>query len=179
MNTVEISKFLSYVLRHAPESIGLELDEHGWAAIDRLLELAAASGNVFSRAELEEVVATSDKKRFVIDGERIRANQGHSIAVDVELAEVEPPPVLYHGTATRFMEAISAGGLQKMQRQHVHLSKDADTAHKVGIRHGKPVILEIDTAAMRRAGHKFYLSQNGVYLTDKVPPQYITKRETE
>lgn len=173
MNRVEVSKFLSYVLRHHPEAVGVTLDPEGWIAIDELLAALAAHGRALTRAELEEVVATSDKKRFALDRERIRANQGHSIEVDLALAPQAPPEVLFHGTVDRFLESIRAKGLLKGQRTHVHLSADLDTAKKVGARRGKPVILEIDAAAMLTAGHVFFRSDNGVWLVETVPASYI------
>src|SRR3954466_12213498 len=142
LDQVRLSKFLSLVLRHQPESIGLVLDAQGWADVDDLIARAAAAEAVFSRAELEQVVATSDKKRFTIseDGLRIRAAQGHSVAVELGLTPREPPPVLFHGTATRFVDAIMARGLTPQSRQHVHLSLDEATALNVGRRHGQPII---------------------------------------
>ncbi len=172
-----ISKLMSLVLRHAPETIGVELDAHGWANIDQLLARAAQHGTAITRAQLDAVVSTSDKQRFALsdDGARIRANQGHSLpTVDLELAPSEPPALLYHGTAERFVDAIRAGGLRPGSRQHVHLSRDAGTATTVGARHGRPVVLEVDAAAMRAAGHAFYVSANGVWLAVAVPPAFIT-----
>lgn len=174
---VNTSKFLSLVLRHAPETIGLKLDENGWANIDELLQDAARHirGSNLNRELLEEIVASSDKQRFVIseDGQRIRANQGHSVAIDLALEPRVPPVELFHGTATRFLDGIFAEGLKKVSRQHVHLSPDRETALKVGQRHGKPAILSIAAAAMHADGHLFYLSDNGVWLTDQVPVKYI------
>lgn len=174
---VNASKFLSLVLRHKPEEIGLKLDAEGWADIVELLRLSSSHSPSLrlNRALLEEVVATSDKKRFALseDGLRIRANQGHSVSVDLALKPVEPPAELFHGTATRFEESIRTNGLIKQSRQHVHLSPDWPTAVKVGQRHGKPVVLRIAAKAMHTAGHPFYLSENGVWLTDSVPPEFI------
>lgn len=171
----EISKFLSLILRHQPQTIGLTLDENGWADVKELLDRSAMKGRRITRKELEEVVDSSDKKRFAFDEahRRIRANQGHSVEVDLALPVCEPPELLYHGTVGGAMDAICAEGLKKMQRQHVHLSKDWDTAFKVGGRRGKPVILIIRSAEMHRDGLVFYLSDNGVWLTDHVPPGYI------
>lgn len=173
MNRVEVSKFLSYVLRHHPEAVGVTLDAEGWIAVDVLLAALAAHGRALTLAELEEVVATSDKRRFALDGERIRANQGHSIEIDLALAPQTPPDVLFHGTVDRFLESIRLKGLLRGQRTHVHLSADLDTAKKVGARRGKPVILEIDAAAMLTAGHVFFRSDNGVWLVETVPASYI------
>lgn len=174
---VNASKFLSLVLRHKPETIGITLDAEGWADIVELLRKSSSHtpGLRLNRALLEEVVATSDKKRFTIseDGQRIRANQGHSVSVDLGLKPVEPPAELFHGTATRFEASIRAEGLIKQSRQHVHLSPDYETAVKVGQRHGKPVVLRINAKAMHEAGHEFFISENGVWLTDGVPPEYI------
>lgn len=170
-----ISKFLSLVLRHKPEEINLVLDENGWANIADLIEKAVKSGTEFTIEELEEVVETSDKKRFSFDETKtkIRANQGHSIVVDVEFEEKTPPPILYHGTAERNLDSIFKTGLEKRERHHVHLSSETDTARAVGTRYGKPVILEIDAAQMAANGFKFYVSANGVWLVDKVPPEFL------
>ena len=177
MNTqvVATSKFLSLILRHQPEKIGLSLDANGWADIEELLRLSAAKGKPLTRALLEEVVLTNDKQRFVLseDGAKIRANQGHSVSVELGLVPVVPPPVLFHGTATRFLESIRQQGLLKGSRQHVHLSPDEVTAMKVGQRHGKPVVLKIAAGKMQRDGHKFFCSANGVWLTDHVPAAFF------
>jgi len=171
----KISKFLSLILRHKPETIGLKLDTHGWAEID---ELMAKSKNIqLTRALIDEVVAQNDKQRFIIEGNKIRANQGHSIDVDLELKAVTPPDMLYHGTATRFLKSIIQTGLSKQKRQHVHLSKDIETAIMVGKRHGKVVILEVDTKRMLEEGYEFYLSENGVWLTDVVPVRYLKEQK--
>jgi putative RNA 2'-phosphotransferase len=172
----EISKFLSYVLRHAPESIGLSLDANGWADVEELLTNARKAGRRIDLATLQEVVAQNDKRRFTLskDGRRIRAAQGHSIAVDLALVPSEPPPQLYHGTATRNLDAILAEGLKPGRRQQVHLSLDPETARKVGQRHGKPAILTVDAAAMQRDGHRFVRADNGVWLTDTVPVRYLS-----
>jgi len=172
---VQLSKFLSFVLRHKPDAIGLALDAQGWADIDDLIEKGNASGTPFNRDDLLRVVETSDKKRFSIsaDGSRIRAPQGHSVSVELGLAAKEPPPILYHGTATRFVESILSEGLKPQTRQQVHLSRDEVTAHRVGQRHGKPVIFTVDAARMHAQGFSFYLADNGVWLTDQVPPQFL------
>jgi putative RNA 2'-phosphotransferase len=172
---VKISRFLSYALRHKPEAIGLALDPQGWASIDDLLRRAAAAGMPITREILDDVVATNDKRRFAVsdDGARIRASQGHSIPVDLGLDPVTPPPTLYHGTASRFLDSILRSGLQPRGRQYVHLSADRATAVQVGRRHGKPVVLAVDAAALHATGHPFYLSKNGVWLTPQVPPAFL------
>ena len=173
---VKISKFLSYVLRHQPEAIGLVLDAHGWADVDELIARAAASGTALDRDGIAAAVTTNDKQRFALssDGTRIRANQGHSVTADLALAPLAPPDVLYHGTATRFLDSIRAQGLVAGQRQHVHLSADRDTAITVGTRHGVPVVLVVDTRAMHADGLAFWRADNGVWLTDAVAPRYLT-----
>ena len=169
----KISKFLSLLLRHKPQTIGLKLDAHGWADIDEIIK---KSKNIhLNRALIDEVVAKNDKQRFSIKDNKIRANQGHSISVDLELKAITPPEMLYHGTATRFLESIMKTGLSKQKRQHVHLSKEIATAITVGKRHGEVIILEINTKTMFDNGYKFYLSENGVWLTDVVPVKYISK----
>ncbi len=170
------SKFLSLILRHQPETIGLVLDENGWADVEELLRKANDYGRPISRPLLERIVAENDKKRFAFNetGERIRASQGHSIEIDLALTPVEPPPQLFHGTATRFVESICEKGLIPGSRQHVHLSADRETAVKVGQRHGKPIVLSVDSMAMVQAGHVFFLSANGVWLTDHVPAEFLT-----
>lgn len=171
-----ISKFLSLILRHNPDKIGLQLDQAGWADVRELLTKAAHHGVIFDETTLHEVVANNSKQRFALsdDGQRIRANQGHSIDVDLELVPQTPPAVLYHGTATRFVSSIQEAGLQSQARQHVHLSQDTATAINVGQRHGKPVVLLIDAAQMHADGLLFYCSANGVWLTEHVPTRYIT-----
>lgn len=170
-----ISKFLSLILRHSPETIGLQLDENGWADVTELITKAAAHRQVFDMATLEMVVAGNDKQRFAFneDHTRIRANQGHSINVELNLVAQEPPEVLYHGTVAKFLQNIQQEGLLKMSRQHVHLSKERATAEKVGSRRGVPVILTVRSGQMFRDGISFYLSENGVWLTDAVPARYI------
>ncbi|MER7208721.1 RNA 2'-phosphotransferase [Streptosporangium sp. NPDC000239] len=171
--TVRISKYLAKHLRHRPERIGITLDAGGWVEVDTLLTAAAAHGFPFSPAELEQVVADNDKRRYVIEDGRIRANQGHSVAVDLGLPVAEPPATLYHGTVARNLAAIRAEGLRPMNRHHVHLSPDRETATRVGSRRGVPVVLVVDAAAMRAAGHEFRISANGVWLTDHVPPSFL------
>jgi putative RNA 2'-phosphotransferase len=172
---VSLSKFLSYVLRHKPESIGLTIDAQGWALIDEVIDKGKANGTVFSRADLLKLVASSDKKRFSVseDELRIRAAQGHSVTVDLGLPSREPPRTLYHGTATHFLDSILTEGLKPQSRQQVHLSADRTTAYRVAQRHGKPAILTIDALRMHASGFKFYLADNGVWLTDQVPSDYL------
>ncbi|RZB18436.1 RNA 2'-phosphotransferase [Streptomyces sp. F001] len=171
--TVKVSKYLSKHLRHQPELIGLTLDEGGWVEIDTLIAAAAAHGFRFTREELDHVVATNDKKRFAIEGPRIRASQGHSVEVDLGLPPATPPPYLYHGTVAGNLGAIRADGLRPMNRHDVHLSADRETATRVGARRGRPVVLSVDAGAMHRDGHIFRVSANGVWLTQAVPPQYL------
>jgi putative RNA 2'-phosphotransferase len=171
--TVKVSKYLSKHLRHQPERIGIALDTNGWVAIDELLHAAATHGFRMSRADLDHAVAVNDKRRFTVDGDRIRANQGHTVAVDLELAPAEPPAYLYHGTAPHSLEAIRVEGLRRMRRHHVHLASDRETATRVGARRGRPVVLAVDAGAMHRAGLIFHVSANGVWLTDAVPPRYL------
>lgn len=173
--TIELSKFLSFVLRHKPETIGLTLDSQGWAAIDDLIAKSKAAGTQVSRDDLLHILKTSDKKRFSIseDGLRIRAAQGHSVSVDLGLSAQEPPAVLYHGTATRFIDSILREGLKPQARQHVHLYADEATARCVGLRHGKATTLKVDALRMHVRGFKFYLADNGVWLTDQVPPEFL------
>jgi putative RNA 2'-phosphotransferase len=170
-----LSKFLSFVLRHKPESIGLTLDRNGWGSIDDLISKSNEHGVALSRDDLLAVVDTSDKKRFSLseEGTRIRAAQGHSVSVDLALSPKQPPASLYHGTATRFVERIMVEGLMPGERQHVHLSSDADTARHVGKRHGRPVVLRVNALGMGTLGHRFYLAENGVWLTDHVPPEFL------
>ena len=180
MKHTHISKFLSYVLRHRPDDIGLEPDRAGWVAIDDLLAASAAHGQAISRVELEYVVANNNKKRFAIsdDGLRIRASQGHSTNVDLGYEPSVPPEVLYHGTATQHLIGIRKHGLIKGMRHHVHLSGDEATARAVGQRHGRVVVLPVRSGDMVRAGFIFYLSANGVWLTDAVPCMYLVEPDT-
>jgi putative RNA 2'-phosphotransferase len=170
-----ISTFLSFVLRHGPEEIGIVLDSAGWVAIDRLLAASRAHGTTITRSELEYVVAHNDKKRFAIsdDGQRIRASQGHSTDVDLGYEPTDPPEVLYHGTASCHLDTIRSEGLTKGKRHHVHMSRDEETARVVGQRHGSAVVLRVRSGEMARAGFAFFLSTNGVWLTEAVPPRYI------
>ncbi|MFE0928252.1 RNA 2'-phosphotransferase [Streptomyces mutabilis] len=171
--TVKVSKYLSKHLRHQPERLGLTPDEAGWVEIDTLITAAAAHGFRFTREELDHVVATNDKQRFAVEGTRIRASQGHSIEVDLGLPPATPPPYLYHGTVTRYLDAIRTEGLRPMNRHDVHLSSDRETATRVGARRGRPVVLSVDAAAMHHDGHVFHVSANGVWLTKAVPPRYL------
>lgn len=172
---VKISKYLSKHLRHEPERIGLKLSPGGWVSVDELLTACKNHSFPINSVELKEVVANNDKKRFSFDatGTLIRANQGHSVEVDLQLEAVVPPDVLYHGTGHGAVEAILREGLRKMSRHHVHLSTDVTTAKKVGMRHGRPVIFTVDAAAMHEEGYTFYCSENGVWLVDNVPPKYL------
>lgn len=176
---VRKSKFLSLVLRHEPEKIGVQLDENGWIDVEVLLAALAAHGKPLSRAELDQLVRENDKRRFAFnsDGRRIRANQGHSVEVDLALEAQTPPEKLYHGTVEKFLTSIFRGGLLKGERHHVHLSPNLETAVKVGERRGKPIILEIASGQMHREGHSFFVSGNGVWLVDQVPPQYLIRLE--
>ena len=170
------SKFLSLVLRHRPEAAGVQLDEHGWVSVDMLIQGARSAGIVLDRDILSDIVHTNDKQRFAFspDSQRIRANQGHSVEINLALSPVEPPETLYHGTAMRFVASIRNHGLQSGSRQHVHLSADPETAQRVGQRHGKPSVLIVQAGAMHREGYVFYRSANGVWLTDAVPSDYLT-----
>lgn len=174
---VKNSKFLALVLRHDPGKIGIQLDEAGWVPVDVLLAAIKARGRQFDRSELDQVVAQNDKKRFEFDetGTKIRASQGHSVPVDLGYVPIEPPEVLYHGTATRSLESIFQDGLTPASRHHVHLSVDAETALKVGARHGKPAVLVVAAGRMRADGHEFFRSTNGVWLTARVPGEYLSR----
>jgi putative RNA 2'-phosphotransferase len=177
---VTVSKFLAKHLRHAPETLGLTLQPGGWVSVDDLLAACQRAGFAISYDELIECVETNDKKRYSFDdtGELIRANQGHTVDVDLQLEENEPPDVLFHGTVERFLASIMAEGLKRGKRHHVHLSKDVVTARKVGARRGKPVILQVDARTMYAQGFKFFLSANGVWLTESVPPAFLTRETT-
>ncbi|HEY0036191.1 MAG TPA: RNA 2'-phosphotransferase [Longimicrobium sp.] len=172
---VRASKFLSLVLRHRPEEVGIALDEAGWVEVDVLLDACAQAGVTLDRPTLDRVVAENDKQRFAFsdDGLRIRASQGHSVRVELGLQPQTPPEVLYHGTASRSVEAIRREGLRPGRRTHVHLSLDEQTAEGVGGRHGRPVVLRVQAGRMHAAGHAFYRSENGVWLADEVPPEFI------
>jgi putative RNA 2'-phosphotransferase len=178
MNRTADSRFLTFVLRHRPDAIGIQLDRAGWTAVDLLLARCRAHGRPLSRQRLHEIVATSPKRRFMLsdDGARIRASQGHSVAVDLGYEPVPPPEFLFHGTVASKLKAIQTSGLRRMSRHHIHLSADDETAQAVGGRRGRPLILVIASGRMHRDGHVFYLSANNVWLTDEVPPAYITVR---
>lgn len=175
MNAKSLSKYLSLILRHNPALLGIPLDEGGWAEIRTLLKLMNEKGMKVSLESLQEMVETNDKQRFAIseDGFRIRANQGHSLAVSLGLQPVTPPEILYHGTTDKYIESIREKGLLKMSRQHVHLSATKDTALKVGSRHGKPLIINVLSEKMHQSGYPFYLSENGVWLVDSVPAEFL------
>ena len=171
-----LSKFLSMILRHKPETIGIKLDSHGWVNVDELIDKMSKRKHI-NKEILEYIVEHDDKQRYSFNEDKtmIRANQGHSIKVDVELEEKEPPAILYHGTATKFVEGIEKEGLKHQNRLYVHLSKDIDTATKVGLRHGELVIYEVKAKEMSNDGFKFFISANGVWLTDHVPVKYLRR----
>lgn len=172
---VALGRFLSLILRHNPKAAGIELDEHGWADVKQLLAGMNKAGRRIDSQDLERIVRENNKQRYCFneDHTKIRANQGHSIKVDVELKECRPPALLYHGTAERFLERIKLEGITRQTRQYVHLSGDEKTAMQVGSRHGRPVVLTVDAAAMWADGHTFYLSENGVWLCKQVPWRYV------
>lgn len=175
MNNTDISRFIALILRHKPETINITLDEHGWADTQQLIDGIKKQYAEFDMAALEQIVAEDNKQRYAFndDKSKIRARQGHSVQVDVDLKEVVPPETLYHGTGLKYMESIMKQGLISKSRLYVHLSKDFATAKTVGARHGQPVVLLIDSQRMQEDGYKFYLSENGVYLTESVPLEYI------
>lgn len=175
VDIVKTSKFLSLVLRHNPSKIDLILDAQGWANVEDLLEKMNRNRFNINRQDLELIVEENNKQRFSFseDGSMIRANQGHSISIDLELEAVKPPVQLYHGTASKTVSVILKDGLKKMKRQHVHLSDNLDTATNVGGRHGKPVVLVVESRLMYKDGFEFYCSDNGVWLTDRVPAKYL------
>ncbi len=174
MSLTQASKFITLILRHKPETIGITLDEHGWANVDELIK-GIADRQPFDMAMLEEIVATDEKQRYSFNEDKtlIRVNQGHSIPVDVELEEKEPPAILYHGTGIKYKVSIEDKGLIPKSRLFVHLSADRETALKVGSRHGSPIIYRINAAQMHKDGYKFYLSKNAVWLTESVPAKYL------
>jgi len=171
----QLSRFLSFILRHKPETIGVTLNQNGWADVDLLVEGINRSGRHITREILDEIVATDEKQRYVFSHDKkfIRASQGHSIDVDLELKPVEPPEFLYHGTSMRFLAHIQQEGLKPQNRQYVHLSVDIETAMAVGSRHGQPVMLTVFAQQMHEAGQLFYLSENNVWLTSHVEPRYL------
>ena len=175
-NDINLGRFISLVLRHDPAAAGITLDENGWADVEALLAGVKRTGRHINRDTLERIVRENNKQRYSLseDGTKIRANQGHSIGVDVELKPQIPPGILYPGTATRFLDSIQREGLTRQNRQHVHLSAERNTAVNVGGRHGRPVVLQVDAAAMARDGFTFWRSENGVWLCEVVPPQYLT-----
>ncbi|MEM6551105.1 MAG: RNA 2'-phosphotransferase [Planctomycetota bacterium] len=182
MNTAslkQVSKSLSYVLRHRPDAIGIALDANGWVGVDELLAAFARDGKAYTRPLIDRVVAENDKQRFEFsdDGLRIRARQGHSVDVDLAYKPAVPPDVLYHGTATRNLASILEHGLLKAKRHHVHLSTDKATMLAVAMRHGKPVMLVIDAKRMHDDGHAFFVTGNRVWLTDHVPPVYLEQTD--
>lgn len=172
---IALGRFLSLVLRHQPQAAGITLDQGGWANIDELMEGVRVTGRKIDRETLERIVRENNKKRYTIseDGQRIRANQGHSLAVQLDLQQMTPPPVLYHGTVRRFLDSIQKQGITRQQRQYVHLSPDVATARQVGSRHGTPVVLVIDAAAMHKDGLPFFQAANGVWLCQHVPWKYV------
>lgn len=174
-NNKKISKFLSLVLRHKPEVIGLKLDESGWVETTELLDKLAQNNKKITLESLKEVVANNDKKRFAfnVDQTKIRASQGHSIEINLGYTVVEPPAILFHGTATRFIDSIKKKGLMKGNRHQVHLSKNLETATKVGSRHGKVIVIKVKALEMHKAGFEFFVSENKVWLTDYVPVKYL------
>lgn len=177
----DLSRFISLILRHKPETIGITLDKHGWADVDELLDGINDYGKKINLSMLQEIVNTDGKQRYSFNEDKtlIRANQGHSVNVDVELKEAVPPKYLYHGTGEKYLDSINKSGLISKSRLYVHLSSDAETAIAVGKRHGKPVVFVIESEAMYRDGYKFYLSENGVWLTKKVPSYYLIQKEME
>ncbi len=170
-----ISKFLSLILRHRPDKINIKLDDYGWANVEILIEKCNKFGVKFTKEELTEVVATNNKKRFAFNDNqtKIRASQGHSIEIKLGYTAVEPPITLFHGTASRFLDPIKKDGLKKMNRHHVHLSPEKSTASNVGQRHGRLVMLVVLSKKMHEAGYEFFVSENGVWLTDHVPLEFI------
>jgi putative RNA 2'-phosphotransferase len=179
--TIKASKFLSLILRHEPERVGLKLGDAGWVSVEELLEAVNRHGTKLTLDDLQHIVATSDKKRFAMseDGERIRANQGHSVEVDLQYLPKIPPETLYHGTAERFLPGIRKDGLQRMERHDVHLSAETKVTFQVGGRHGQPALLIIRAGEMHRAGHVFRCSTNGVWLVNSVPPEFIDFSQIE
>lgn len=175
IDDIKLGRFLSLVLRHKPETIGITLDKNGWTDVEDLIEKVKISGRYIDMEVLERIVRENNKQRYTFDEtmKKIRANQGHSINIELNLEEMSPPEILYHGTAMKYLESIREKGLLKRNRQYVHLSKDIETARSVGQRHGEAVILPIDIEGLKNIGHKFYLSKNKVWLCDDIPSEYI------
>lgn len=180
-DSIRLSKFLSLVLRHRPEKIGITLDEQGWAEVDVLIQQMNRKGMVISQEKLQQVVETNNKNRFAFNETKtkIRASQGHSVAVELGYTLQTPPPLLYHGTGKKYLSSIMASGLEKRKRHHVHLSTDVATALQVGRRHGEAIVLHINAARMQADGFRFFLSENKVWLTERVPVTYITLSDEE
>ena len=178
-NEINISKFLSLVLRHQPETIGIQLDNNGWTDVNELIEKANNYGIKFDRETLSNIVATNSKKRFAFNDtlDKIRASQGHSVEIELGYTNQKPPEILFHGTAEKFVQSILDTGLEKRNRQHVHLSSDLETAIKVGQRHGKPFVFKILAEQMYNDNFQFYISDNGVWLTDNVPTKYLKRND--
>jgi len=178
-NEMIISKFLSLVLRHQPETIGIQLDKNGWTDVNELIEKANNYGIKFNRETLNHIVATNSKKRFAFNDtlDKIRASQGHSVEIELGYTNQKPPEILFHGTAEKFVQSILDTGLEKRNRQHVHLSSDLETAIKVGQRHGKPFIFNVLAEQMYNDNFQFYISENGVWLTDNVPTKYLKRND--
>lgn len=178
---ISLGKFISLILRHHPEKIGITLDEEGWADTDELIDGINSAGRKIDMQTLERIVRENNKQRYSFNSDRskIRANQGHSINVDVKMQEMTPPDILYHGTALRFLDSIKSGGIKKMDRLYVHLSNDIQTAVKVGQRHGKPAVLAVDAKAMNDDGHVFYISENRVWQSEDIPWKYVKQIITD
>ena len=176
---VKLGRFISLILRHSPETIGIKLDENGWADVEELITLMNKNRRKIDIDTLKEIVETNNKKRYEFsdDFKKIRACQGHSINVDVELEQAVPPEFLYHGTAVQNIESIKKDGIKKASRQHVHLSSDYNTAYNVGKRHGKPYIIKVSSGKMVKDGKKFYISKNEVWLSDDIEPEYLVFEE--
>lgn len=175
MDKTNLSKFIALILRHKPDTVGITLDEHGWASVSELISGINACGNEIDMQTLEDIVAEDEKQRYSFNSDKtkIRANQGHSVNVDVELKKAVPPETLFHGTGEKFVSSIKSEGLKPKSRLYVHLSKDRETAVKVGSRHGKPVVFEVNSGEMSRCGFEFFLSENDVWLTKIVPAEYL------
>lgn len=175
MDKTNLSKFIALILRHKPDTVGITLDEHGWASVSELISGINACGNEIDMQTLEEIVAEDEKQRYSFNSDKtkIRANQGHSVNVDVELKKAVPPETLFHGTGEKFVSSIKSEGLKSKSRLYVHLSKDRETAVKVGSRHGKPVVFEVNSGEMSRNCFEFFLSENDVWLTKIVPAEYL------